>query len=122
MTAAAHTGGAAGNALIALVESHWGGGYRIVVVGLAVARTGHGTVLSIRTLAAAAAVRTVAHRGSDVVSVTIIIGVVRVVVVVVVVDGFVARIVVMMIPGTMVGIMRVIPTPTVAESVVVPAG
>jgi len=119
VTAAAHTGGAAGNALIALVESHWGGGYRIVVVGLAVAVTDTAVASAAGQLAAV----TVAHRGPDVVPVSIVEAVVRVVMVVVVADGFVAGMI-MRMPGTvvtMVGV-RSVPAPTVAETAVIPVG
>lgn len=96
-----------------------------MVVGFAVAVTACHTVssVSLRTFAATAAA--IAHRGSDVVAVTVIVGVVLVMMVVVVVDGVVTIMVVMvmMVEGVVIrpAVIR-IPAPTVVETVVIPTG
>lgn len=108
-----------------------GGGSGVVVVRFTVAiTTCYRTIYAIviRTFAATAiAVATVAHRGSDVVAVTIEVAIVVVVVVVIPVDGSgtvrtmgTVRAWIVRIPGV-VGI-RTIPTPTVVETAVVPEG
>ena len=94
-----------------------------MVVGLAVTvaacQRSVGVVgVFIRTLASVA----VAHRGTDVIAVAVVVGVVRVVVVVVVVDGLGAVMMVRMIPGTAARVMRTVPAPAVAETVVIPVG
>jgi hypothetical protein len=97
-----------------------------MVVGFAVAVTACHTVssVSLRTFAATAAA--IAHRGSDVVAVTVIVGVVLVMMVVVVVDGVVTVVVVMvmMVEGVVIrpAVIRIIPAPTVVETVVIPTG
>ena len=103
-----------------MVEAGRRGIHRIVVVGLAVAVTACHSVVSVRTFAAVVTPSAVAHRGSEVVAVTIVVAVVLVVVVVIPIDGHRA---VRTVRSRAVGIPSVIrtPAPAIAETVVIPA-
>lgn len=97
-----------------------------MVVGLAVSVTtchSVSSIVSIGALAATAAATAVAHGGSEIVAVTIIVGMILVVVVMIPVDGHRAvravRARAVRIPSIVVGI---VPAPSVVETVAVPVG
>lgn len=115
----AHARGAGDDIVVALVEGHRRGSHRVVVVGFSVALADTEVASSVGQLASV----TVAHGRADVVAVAIIVGVVRVTVVVVVVDGLVA-VMVRVIPRitACAGIVRAVPTPAIAETVIIPVG
>lgn len=119
MVGTARTRSAGDDIVVALVEGHRRGGHRVVVVGFSIALAETGVASAVGQLASV----TVAHRRADVVAVTIIVGVVRVTVVVVVVDGLVA-VMVRVIPRitACAGIVRAVPTPAIAETVIIPVG
>lgn len=92
-----------------------------MIVSLAIAIAGAAGKAT-RPFATTSAATAVAHRRTDVVTMPVVVGVVRVMVVVVVVDGLAARMVVRVIPGIIADVVRTVPAPTVVETVVIPVG
>ena len=91
-----------------------------MVVGLAVAITATSHTVMMPVFGELATVVTVAHRRSYVVAMTVVIAVILVMVVVIVVNRITAMMMIPWINVSQVVVIRVVPTPAVMETIVIP--